>query len=79
MDTFEIVVNGRLSETLIRGTGTELIRCQNGQSHLLARSFDQLRLHTLFELFQDLNIALVSVNEVTSDLARHESRPTPVC
>ncbi len=67
MDSYEVVVEGRLSDALIRGAGTELIRCEHGQSHLLARDFDQLRLHTLFGLLRDLNIVLVSVNEVTTD------------
>jgi hypothetical protein len=63
-DSHEVVVKGRLSDALLRGTGTELIRCQDGLSHLLARDFDQPRLHTLFELFGDLNIELVSVKRV---------------
>jgi len=67
MDTFEIVVKGRLSDTLLRGIGTELIDCRQGLSRLVARDFDQFRLHTLFEMFGDLNIHLVSVNEVVSD------------
>ncbi len=67
METYEIVVKGRLSDTLIRGTGTELIDCREGLSHLVARDFDQGRLHTLFELFRDLNIHLVSVNGVVPD------------
>ncbi len=67
MGTYEIVVKGRLSDTLVRGTGTELIDCREGLSHLVARDFDQIRLHTLFELFRDLNIHLVSVNGVVPD------------
>jgi hypothetical protein len=67
MDTYEITVRGRLSDTLLRGTGTELIDCRQGLSRLLARDFDQLRLHTLFELFGDLNIHLVAVNEVVPE------------
>jgi hypothetical protein len=67
MDTYEIVIKGRLSDALIRGTGTELIDCRQGLSHLLARDFDQLQLHTLFELFRDLNIELTSVNVAAPD------------
>jgi hypothetical protein len=36
--------------------------CQAGLTRLLASDFDRIRLHTLFELFRDLNIELVSVN-----------------
>jgi hypothetical protein len=67
-DSFEVVVKGRLSDALIRGTGTELVNCEGGLSRLIAPGFDQLRLHTLFELFQDLNIELVSVNSLSNDL-----------
>jgi hypothetical protein len=69
MESYEVVVRGRLSEALIRGTCTELIDCRAGRSRLLASDFDQFRLHTLFELFRDLNIELVSVNP-TMDLVR---------
>ena len=68
MDSFEVVVKGRLTESLIRGTCTELIACQNGTSRLLASDFGQLRLHTLLELFGDLNIEIVSINTITPAL-----------
>jgi hypothetical protein len=76
MDSYEVVVRGRLSDALIRGTGTELIDCRDGLSHLLAHDFVQFRLHTLFELFRDLNIELVSVNMAAD--GRLRSRPTTV-
>ncbi len=69
MDSYEVVIRGRLSDALIRGTGTDLIDCEAGLSRLVASDFDQLRLHTLFELFRDLNIELVSVNLLTADPA----------
>jgi hypothetical protein len=62
MESYEIVIKGRLSDPLVRGTGTQLIACEEGLSRLLAADFDQIRLSTLFELFQELNIELVSVN-----------------
>jgi hypothetical protein len=65
VDSYEVVVKGRLSDALVRGTGTELIDCHAGLSWLLAHDFDQPRLRTLFELFQDLNIEMVSVNTLT--------------
>ncbi|MGD0313221.1 MAG: hypothetical protein ABSC90_12245 [Acidimicrobiales bacterium] len=64
MDTYEVVVKGRLSPALIRGTGMELSCYQHGSTHLLALEFDQVRLHTFFGLLRDLNIELVSVNEL---------------
>jgi hypothetical protein len=67
VDSYEVVVKGRLSDALVRGTGTELVECEMGLSHLLARDFDQVRLHTLFELFRDLNVELVSLNGVLDD------------
>ncbi len=68
MDTYEVVVRGRLSDALIRGTGTEQIDSPAGLTRLLASDFDQLRLHTLLELFRDLNIQLVSVNMRTDSV-----------
>jgi hypothetical protein len=68
MDSFEVVVKGRLSEALIRGTWTELIDCKNGTSRLLASDFGQLRLHTLLELFGDLSIEIISVNTINPAL-----------
>jgi hypothetical protein len=67
MDTYEVVVRGRPSDALVRGTGTEMVDCRAGLSRLLAVDFDQYRLHTLFELFRNLNIELVSVNPLVSD------------
>jgi hypothetical protein len=64
MDTYEVVVKGRLSPALIRGTGMELSSFQDGCTRLKAPGFDQVRLHTLFALLRDLNIELVSVNEL---------------
>jgi hypothetical protein len=76
MDTYEIVIKGRLSDALMRGTGTELVDCQYGLSYLLARDFNQLQLHTLVELFRDLNIELTSVNVAASDHAARRSTLT---
>ena len=42
----------------------ELSSFQNGCTRLTALDFDQVRLHTLFALLRDLNIELVSVNEL---------------
>ncbi len=67
VDSYEIVVKGRLSDALVRGIGTEVVSCDGGLSYLLARDFDQLRLHTLFELLRDLNIEMLSVNAVSEE------------
>jgi hypothetical protein len=63
---YEIVLKGRLSDSIIGGTGAKLVDCESGRSRLLAEDFDQLRLHALFDLCRDLNIELVSVNAIAA-------------
>jgi hypothetical protein len=79
--SFEIVVKGRLSPTLIAAIeGFELSRCDHGITHLVGWVPDQARLHGTLELLRDLNIELVSVNPVeTQDLQTPdaETRATP--
>ena len=66
-DTFEIVVKGRLSPTLVAAIeGFEVTHCDQGQTHLVGWVPDQARLHSLLELLRDLNIELTSVNPVRS-------------
>lgn len=61
--SFEIVVKGRLSPTLIAAIdGFELSRCEHGLSHLVGWVPDQARLHGTLEILRDLNIELVSLN-----------------
>lgn len=65
--TFEIVVKGRLSPTLIAAMdGFEVSRCDLGLTHLVGWVPDQSRLHGTLERLRDLNIELVSVNPVES-------------
>jgi hypothetical protein len=65
---FEIVVKGRLSPTLIAAIkGFDVIRCDQGLTHLVGWVSDQARLHSIFDLFRDLNIELVSVNPYSTD------------
>jgi len=62
-ESFEIVVKGRLSPTLIAAIdGFEVSRCEHGQTHLVGWVPDQAGLHGTLELLRDLNIELVSVN-----------------
>ncbi len=66
-ETFEIVVKGRLSPTLVAALdGFEVSRCERGMTHLVGWVPDQARLHSLLELLRDLNIELASVNPVFS-------------
>jgi hypothetical protein len=64
--TYEIVINGTLSEpvaALIDGfhvTGTE-----HGLTHLVGTVPDQAKLRGLLLLFGNLNIEIVSVNQVS--------------
>jgi hypothetical protein len=63
--SFEIVVKGRLSPTLIAAMeGFDVSRCDQGVTHLIGWVPDQARLHGTLELLRDLNIELVSVNSV---------------
>jgi len=65
--SFEIVVKGRLSPTLIAAMdGFEVSRCDLGLTHLVGWVPDQARLHSALERLRDLNIELVSVNPVES-------------
>jgi hypothetical protein len=65
--SFEIVVKGRLSSTLIAAMdGFEVSRCDLGLTHLVGWVPDQARLHSTLERLRDLNIELVSVNPVES-------------
>lgn len=65
--SFEIVVKGRLSPTLIAALdGFEVSRCALGLTHLVGWVPDQARLHSTLELLRDLNIELVSVNPMES-------------
>lgn len=62
-ESFEIVVKGRLSPTLIAAVdGFEVSRCDHGETHLVGWVPDQARLHSTLEALMDLNIELVSVN-----------------
>jgi len=72
-ETFEIVVKGRLSPTLVAAiNGFEVSRCDHGLTHLVGWVPDQARLHSVLELLRDLNIELASVNPVSfPDPAHH--------
>jgi hypothetical protein len=61
--SFEIVVRGRLSPTLVTAIdGFDVSRCDLGLTHLVGWVPDQARLHSTLGLLRDLNIELVSVN-----------------
>jgi hypothetical protein len=79
--SYEIVVKGRLSPTLIAAMdGFEVSRCDLGFTHLVGWVPDQARLHSTLEMLRDLNIELVSVNplqppESRADRATRSSTP----
>ena len=62
MDSYEIVVKGRLSPVLIEATGMDSAAVAGGLTTLVAHNCDQARLYSLFNLLRDLNVTLVSVN-----------------
>jgi hypothetical protein len=65
--TFEVIIRGRLSPTLVAAVdGFEVSRGDHGLTHLVGSVPDQARIHSLFQLLRDLNIELVSVNPVPS-------------
>jgi hypothetical protein len=67
IETFEIVVRGRLSPTLMTALGEfEVTDCTDGLSRLVGSVPDQSRLHGLFHLLRDLNIELISVNPISA-------------
>jgi len=76
-ETFEIVVKGRLSPTLVAALdGFEVSHCDHGLTHLVGWVPDQARLHSLLGLLRDLNIELASVNPVASGRSdRNAGRP----
>lgn len=62
-ESFEIVVKGRLSPSLIAAfDGFEASRCERGETHFVGSVPDQAALHRMLGMFRDLNIELVSVN-----------------
>ncbi len=62
-ESFEIVVKGRLSPSLIEAiNGFAVSRCDDGETHLVGWVQDQARLHGTLEAIGDLNIELVSLN-----------------
>ena len=66
--TFEIVVKGRLSPSLIAAIkGFEVTKCVHGMTHLVGTVPDQSRLHGTLELLRDLNIELSSVIAIGTD------------
>jgi hypothetical protein len=61
--SFEVVVKGRLSPTLVAAIdGFEVTGVEDGRTTLVGWIADQARLHSTFALLRDLNIELVSVN-----------------
>lgn len=66
-ETFEIVVRGRLSPTIVGALdGFEVVRCAQGLTYLRGWVPDQARLHSLLGVLRDLNIELKSVSAVAS-------------
>ena len=63
--TFEIVINGTLSEPVFSLIdGFQISRSEHGLTHLVGSVPDQAKLRGLLLLFGNLNIEIVSVNQV---------------
>ncbi len=66
-ETFEIIVRGRLSPTLVGALdGFEVVRYSEGLTYLRGWVPDQARLHSLLAVLRDLNIELKSVSAVNA-------------
>jgi len=61
----EVVARGKLSTSVTGAIGFDSARSVDGVTFLIGHDVDQARLHGLFQLLQDLNIELVSVNELS--------------
>jgi hypothetical protein len=66
MGIYDIVVEGRLSQTAVEVTGMEFLRWEHGCTHMRAHNFDDTRVEVLFDLLHERGISLVSVNELLS-------------
>ena len=70
--TFEVVVKGRLSPSLVASIGGfEVSRCDDGMTTLVGWVPDQARLFGVLEMLRDLNVELSSVNPAPA------ARPLP--
>jgi hypothetical protein len=63
---YEIVVKGRLSPVLIEAIGFDVSCVEGGCTNLVGHQVDQDSLHRAFRFLQDLNIELISLNELPS-------------
>jgi hypothetical protein len=64
-ETYEVVARGRLSPVLLSAMGGfEIVSVEHGLSHLVGPIPDQSSMRQLRELLEDMNIDLVSIDEV---------------
>ena len=64
-ETYEVVARGRLSPALLSAMGGfEIVSVEHGLSHLVGPIPDQYRMRQVRELLEDMNIDLVSINQV---------------
>ncbi len=69
---YEMVVKGRLSPVLIEAIGFDVSCVEEGRTHLVGHQVDQDSLHRAIGVLQDLNIELISLNELPSTSAPAE-------
>jgi hypothetical protein len=63
-NVYEVVVKGTLGNELTEAIGFDHARSFDGKTYLVGHNVNQDRLHSVFTILQDLNITLVSVNEL---------------
>jgi hypothetical protein len=64
-ETYEVVARGRLSPAQLSAMGGfEIVSVDHGLSHLVGSIPDQYRMRQLREFLEDMNIDLVSINQV---------------
>ena len=65
--TYEVVTRGKPSSAVLDAMGGfEIVSVDHGLSRLVGEIPDQDRMHQLLELLRDLNIELVSINQVSA-------------
>jgi hypothetical protein len=66
-ETYEVVTRGKPSQPVLSAMGGfEVASVEHGLSHLVGQIPDQDHMHQLFELLRDLNIELVSINQMSA-------------
>jgi hypothetical protein len=65
---YEVVTKGRLTPAVVGGlVGFGLVRVRDGKTYLAGTASSQEDLFRTLEVLRDLNVALISIEAVSSD------------